>query len=142
MSGQPRPFRRAKQVVLGLTAFILLVCAGMVVTAVIDDYSISKDRRTAVAEVTDTGMMRTSVRFRDEDGTYHQPSAGLKYPTGLEAGDNVRVEYSAKDPTKVKVEGRTWLLSLMPAGSSMLLGLLVSGLLFGLIRVMEKRKVT
>lgn len=134
-----RKFRRAKQAVLGLAAFMILVCGGMVVTAAIDDMAIAKDRRSAVAEVIDVGTMRTSVRFREEDGTYHQPSVGLKYPTGLEAGENVRVEYSAKDPTNVKVAGRGWTLSLLPAVSSLVVALLITGALMGLVLFLERR---
>lgn len=146
MTTQPvqqwRPFRRAKQLVIGLTAFMILVCAGMVVTAVIDDMSIAKERRTAVAEVIDVGKLRTAVRFREEDGTYHQPATGLKYPTGLEVGESVRVEYSASNPANVKVEGRSWTLSVIPALSSLLVALLISAVLMGVILALEKRKVT
>lgn len=143
MTIQPqKKFRRAKQAVLALTTFMVLVCAGMVVTAVINDVSIAKDRKMATAEVIDVNTLRTLVRFREEDGTYHQPTNGLKYPTGLEKGQNVRVEYSAKDPSKVKVQGRTWTLSIIPALSTLLVALLIGGALMALVLRLEKRTVT
>lgn len=118
----PRPARatvrrRAVQAVLAGYLLACVVCVSLVVTAVIDDTRISHDRGTATAEVLSTGP-KTLVRFPDDDGRYHSPSTGLKYPTGLTAGDRVKVEYQRDDPDNVKVAGRAWTLSLLPAVSS------------------------
>lgn len=127
MPWRDRLLRRARQFVMVLTIFGILACVGMIVTAAIDDYKISHDRATATAEVLDVGKLRTTVRFHDSEGNYHQPDKGLKYPTGLVKGQKVRVEYQQSNPKNVKVAGRGWTLAFLPALSSLAVVLLVGG---------------
>lgn len=122
-----RMVRRAQQFVIALTVFGALACVGMIVTAAIDDYQISRDQATATADVLDVGKLRTTVRFHDNQGNYHQPDKGLKYPSGLVEGQKVRVEYQQSNPKNVKVAGRGWTLSFRPAFSSLALVLLAGG---------------
>lgn len=119
--------RRARQLVMALTIFGVLACVGMIVTAAVDDYKISHDRATATADVLDVGTLRTTVRFHDSQGNYHQPDKGLKYPSGLIKGQKVRVEYQQSNPKNVKVAGRGWTLAFLPALSSLALVLLIGG---------------
>ena len=111
--------RRIHQVTLGLVVFVILVCSGMVVTAAIDDARIRSQRASSIATVVDVGLLRTTVRYPDVEGTYHQPELGLKYPVGLVEGQRVRVDYQIGDPENVKVQGRSWTLALIPALTSM-----------------------
>lgn len=134
-----RRLRRVKQVVIGLAAIVILVCGGMIVTSAIDDYAISRDKGEATAEVVSVQTLRTTVRFRDADGNFRQPEEGLKYPSGLIEGQNVRVEYQVSDPENVKVQGRGWTLAFLPALSSMTVGLAVCAVLMLLIRRWEKK---
>ena len=122
-----RMVRRAQQFVIALTVFGALACVGMIVTAAIDDYQISRDQATATADVLDVGKLRTTVRFHDNKGNYHQPDKGLKHPSGLVEGQKVRVEYQQSNPKNVKVAGRGWTLSFRPALSSLALVLLAGG---------------
>ena len=133
-----RRLRRVKQVVIGLAAIVILVCGGMIVTSAIDDYAISRDKGEATAEVVSVQTLRTTVRFRDAEGNFRQPEEGLKYPSGLIEGQNVRVEYQVSDPENVKVQGRGWTLAFLPALSSMTVGLAVCAVLMLLIRRWEK----
>lgn len=134
-----RRLRRVKQVVIGLAAIVILVCGGMIVTSAIDDYAISRDKGEATAEVVSVQTLRTTVRFRDAEGNFQQPEEGLKYPSGLVEGQNVRVEYQVSDPENVKVQGRGWTLAFLPALSSMTVGLAVCAVLMLLIRLWEKK---
>lgn len=134
-----RRLRRVKQVVIGLAAIVILVCGGMIVTSAIDDYAISRDKGEATAEVVSVQTLRTTVRFRDAEGNFQQPEEGLKYPSGLIEGQNVRVEYQVSDPENVKVQGRGWTLAFLPALSSMTVGLAVCTVLMLLIRRWEKK---
>lgn len=134
-----RRLRRVKQVVIGLAAIVILVCGGMIVTSAIDDYAISRDKGEATAEVVSVQTLRTTVRFRDAEGNFRQPEEGLKYPSGLVEGQNVRVEYQVSDPENVKVQGRGWTLAFLPALSSMTVGLAVCAVLMLLIRLWEKK---
>ena len=134
-----RRLRRAKQAVIALTGLVVLVCGGMIVTSAMDDFAISRDKAEATAEVVSVQTLRTTVRFRDEDGNFQQPEEGLKYPSGLVEGQNVRVEYQVSDPENVKVQGRGWTLAFLPALSSMALGLGVCAMLMLLIRHWQKK---
>ncbi|WP_343061415.1 DUF3592 domain-containing protein [Corynebacterium anserum] len=137
---EAKPFRRAKQAILALTGCMMLVCAGMVITSALDDMAIARDRGYATAEVVDVGALRTTVMFRDDAGNYYQPNDGLKYPTGLERGQKVRVEYEVSHPDNVKVAGRSWTLAFLPALSSMAVALLIGALLLALVLWLEKRQ--
>lgn len=134
-----RRLRRAKQTVIALAGLVVLVCGGMIVTSAIDDFAISRDKAEATAEVVSVQPLRTTVRFRDEDGNFRQPDEGLKYPSGLVEGQNVRVEYQVSDPENVKVQGRGWTLAFLPALSSMAVGLAVCAVVMLLIRRWQKK---
>ncbi|WP_311488358.1 hypothetical protein [uncultured Corynebacterium sp.] len=136
---QPTPtrFRRGKQLVAAFTAFAAAVCLGMVATAALNDYRIGRDQAFATADVVNVGVLRTTVRFPDEYGVYHQPDRGLLYPIGLEAGQRVRVEYQKSEPRNVKVQGRGWTLAWIPALSSLVVAMVLSGGLWLLVRWRE-----
>lgn len=134
-----RRLRRAKQAVIALAGLVMLVCGGMIVTSAMDDFAISRDKAEATAEVVSVQTLRTTVRFRDADGNFQQPEEGLKYPSGLVEGQNVRVEYQVSDPENVKVQGRGWTLAFLPALSSMAVGLGVCAMLMLLIRRWQKK---
>lgn len=136
---QPTPtrFRRGKQLVVAFTAFAAAVCLGMVATAALNDYRIGSDQAFATADVVNVGVLRTTVRFPDEYGVYHQPDRGLLYPIGLEAGQRVRVEYQKSEPRNVKVQGRGWTLAWIPALSSLVVAMVLSGCLWLLVRWRE-----
>lgn len=136
---QPTPtrFRRGKQLVAAFTAFTAAVCLGIVATAALNDYRIGSDQAFATADVVNVGVLRTTVRFPDEYGVYHQPDRGLLYPIGLEAGQRVRVEYQKSEPRNVKVQGRGWTLAWIPALSSLVVAMVLSGALWLLVRWRE-----
>ena len=94
-----RRLRRAKQAVIGLAGLVVLVCGGMIVTSAMDDFAISRDKAEATAEVVSVQKLRTTVRFRDAEGNFQQPEEGLKYPSGLVEGQNVRcLLYTSPSP--------------------------------------------
>lgn len=125
--------RRVTQAVLAVYLLACVVCASLVVSAGINDWRIAGDRGTATAEVLSTGK-KTLVRFPDDDGRYHSPGTGLKYPGGLEQGDRVTVEYQRSDPDNVKVAGRSWTLSFLPAVSTWLVSSIVAAVLLAVVR--------
>ncbi|MDN6242110.1 DUF3592 domain-containing protein [Corynebacterium variabile] len=125
--------RRLVQVLLAVYLLACVVCGSLVVTAAISDWRISHDRGSATAEVLSTGS-KTLVRFPDDQGRYHSPGTGLKYPGGLEVGDRVKVEYQRDDPDNVKVAGRAWTLAFLPAISSWAVCSVIAALLAGAVR--------
>lgn len=131
--------RRIRQAILALGAIAVIICGSMVVTSAFDDARIASDKAVATAEVTSVNTLRTYVRFRDERGNYHQPSVGLKYPTGLTVGQRVAVEYEGDNPENVKVQGRGWTLAIIPTLSSIAVVLVIAGALWLLVRQLERK---
>jgi hypothetical protein len=130
--------RRLVQLVLALFLLASAVCGMVVVNAGVNDLKISRDRGVAVADVLSDGPT-TLVRFRDDAGVYHQPDRGLKYPTGLSQGDRVYVDYQRSDTENVKVQGRGWTLSVIPALSVWVAAAVVTGALFVALQVWWRR---
>ena len=109
--------RRAGQLVLGLYLAAMLGAVAMVGGAAMNDARIMADPGRGIATVTGVSAMRTSIEYQDAEGRHFSPPSGLLYPSGLGEGQQVWVTYAKSDPNLVKVEGRGWALSLIPAAS-------------------------
>ncbi|HEX2297887.1 MAG TPA: DUF3592 domain-containing protein [Pseudonocardiaceae bacterium] len=94
-----------------LTLLVVLALAG----AALDDAAIDARTGRGTAEVLAVTTTRTVVQFAASDGQVYSPEEGLSYPTGLQAGQLVRVEYDLADPERVRVAGRTWVVGILPA---------------------------
>ncbi len=107
--------RPASWVLLGvagvLTGLIVLALAG----AAVDDAEIDARTGHATAQVLAVTSMRTLVQFAVSDGRVFSPEEGVAYPSGLQVGQLVRVEYDSADPEQVRVAGRTWVTGVAPA---------------------------
>ena len=122
--------RRVRQLVLLLYAAALLGAVSMVIGPALNDRTINEDPGRALATVTGTSWLRTTADYRDEEGIYHSPPTGLLYPTGLGEGQRVWVTYAKSDPDLVKVEGREWTLSVIPAISVALVTTVVAAVVW------------
>lgn len=131
--------RRARQLVIILYVAAILGCTATVMGAFINDRTIANDRGRALAQVTTVGSYRTTVDFQDENGIFHSPATGLLYPTGLGEGQRVWVNYAKSDPELVKVEGREWTLSIIPALSVGALATIIAGLLWMAVGLIGRR---
>lgn len=119
---QPSPGRVRRRVARGvlITGLLLSVMGLSIIGACfINDRTIVESRGQAVAEVVDTSLTRTVVRFNTEDGQVYIPPNGVLYPTDLQAGQLVRVEYDSRNPDLVRVAGRTAVISLLPVFSAL-----------------------
>jgi len=116
--------------VLLLWAAVMLGAVALVAGPFLNDRAIDEDPGRALATVTGVSRVRTTVDFRDEQGIYHAPSTGLLYPTGLGEGQRVWVTYAKSDPDLVKVEGREWTLSIIPALSVALVTTVIAAVLW------------
>ena len=122
--------RRLHQLIIALYAASIVAMLGMMVGAFLNDRSIESNPGRALATVTDVGITRTYVDFQDSEGIYQSPQSGLLYPTGLGEGQQVWVLYAKNNPDLVKVEGREWTLSIIPALSSAAVATLIAGALW------------
>ncbi|STC69582.1 DUF3592 domain-containing protein [Corynebacterium pilosum] len=118
--------RRLHQLILLLYAAAMIGAAAMVVGPAINDAIIMSDPGRGMATVTGVSPIRTAVDYQDENGRYHSPPTGLLYPSGLGEGQQVWVTYAKSDPDLVKVEGRMWTLSLIPAFSVAVVSTLIA----------------
>lgn len=109
-----RPRYYAVRVVLAVaglvTGLVLLSLAG----AARDDYAIDANTARTTADVISVSGSRTLVRFT-AGGEVYTPEQGVAYPSGLEVGQLVRVEYAREDPALVRVAGRSAIVGLLPA---------------------------
>lgn len=126
--------RRLTQAAIALYACALLGCFAMIAGPYLNDREINDNHGRALARVTSVSMLRATVDYQDEAGLFHSPRAGVLYPSGLGEGQRVWVEYARNNPELVKVEGRSWTLSLLPAGSSALVSTVVFGLVLFALR--------
>ncbi|HXT46638.1 MAG TPA: DUF3592 domain-containing protein [Pseudonocardiaceae bacterium] len=94
-----------------LTALITMALAG----AALDDAGIDARTGHATAEVLAVTSMRTLVQFAAPGGKVYRPDQGVAYPSQLQVGQLVRVEYDRADPDQVRVAGRTWVRGVAPA---------------------------
>src|SRR4051812_25022695 len=94
-----------------LTALITTALAG----AALDDAGIDARTGHATAQVLVVTPMRTLVQFAVPNGKVYRPDEGVAYPSKLQVGQLVRVEYDRADPDQVRVAGRTWVRGLPPA---------------------------
>lgn len=107
------------RVVLAVAALVSLLCVMLVIACFGNDRTIEDHRGLSVAEVLDTSPTRTAVRFNDAEGNVYIPQNGVLYPSGLQKGQLVRVEYDMNNPELVRVAGRTFLMSLLPVGGAL-----------------------
>ncbi|KAA5833718.1 DUF3592 domain-containing protein [Saccharopolyspora hirsuta] len=89
----------------------------IIIACFINDRTIEESKGEAVAEVVDTSLTRTAVRFNTDEGRVYIPPNGVLYPADLQTGQLVRVEFDSRNPDLVRVAGRNAMLSLLPVGS-------------------------
>jgi hypothetical protein len=94
-----------------LTMLIAMALAG----AALDDAGIDARTGRATAQVLAVTPMRTLVQFDVPEGRVYRPDEGVAYPSGLQVGQLVRVEYDTADPDQVRVAGRDWGQGATPA---------------------------
>ncbi|MGW1677206.1 DUF3592 domain-containing protein [Saccharopolyspora sp. NPDC002376] len=110
-------WRRAARGVLIFGVLMTAMGLSIVVACFINDRTIEESQGEAVAEVVDTSLVRTVVRFNTDEGRVYIPPNGVLYPADLQTGQLVRVEFDSRNPDLVRVAGRNATLSLLPVGS-------------------------
>lgn len=132
--------RRLRQLILALYVAATIGALGMVVGPLLNDSTIHSDPGRGMATVTGTSLFRTTVDYQDEAGRYHSPQQGLLYPSGLGEGQQVWVTYAKSNPDLVKVEGRKWTLSIIPALSVWVVATLLAGLSWWAVGASQRNK--
>src|ERR1041384_7634985 len=101
---------------------VLLVCgAGR------NDRQIERHMGVAAAEVLSAGPRRSTIEFVTPDRVTYRPELGVLYPSELDTGVRIYVDYDKNNPDLVRVQHRNAALAIIPAGSIAVVGWLVAG---------------
>ena len=104
-----------------------------------NDRQIERHMGVAEASVLDAGPRRSTIEFVTPDRVTYRPELGVLYPSELEDGMRIYVEYDVNNPDLVRVQDRNASLAIIPAGSIAVVGWLIAGAaLFG-VTLVEKR---
>ena len=129
--------RRLPETVAGIAVLLTVLAVLAVVGAAVDDHAIERNPGVAQAEVLDgSSLARTLVRFTVANGEAVVPAQGVYYPSGLQVGQTVAVEYDVINPAHVRVAGRTALANSLP----LLLVTVAAWVLLGPLAVWLRRR--
>ena len=92
-----------------------------------NDRQIERHMGVAAAEVLDAGPRRSTIEFVTPDRVTYRPELGVLYPSELDTGMRIYVEYDKNDPDVVRVRDRNASLAIIPAGSIAVIGWLIAG---------------
>ncbi|GAA4744299.1 DUF3592 domain-containing protein [Gordonia alkaliphila] len=119
--------RRVQLGFLAVGVLATLIGAVIILGAYRNDAKIDSNRATAVAEVISADRLHAAVNFVTPDGVLRNPKFGLLYPTELEAGQRILVDYDATDPDNLaRPAGRNAQLAVIPGVSIIVAGWVVA----------------
>ena len=131
--GQPgetrseRTFRRLRIGVVIAACLVSLQSLLLVLGAWRNDRQIERDMGVAAAEVLSAGPRRSTIEFVTPDRVTYRPELGVLYPSELDTGMRIYVEYDRGNPDLVRVQDRNAALAIIPAGSIAVVGWMVAG---------------
>jgi hypothetical protein len=143
--GETRRGRILRRVRIGIVVVACLVTLQsvlLVLGAWRNDRQIERHLGVAAASVLDAGPRRSTIEFVTPDRVTYRPELGVLYPSRLENGMRIYVEYDTNDPDLVRVQGRDASLAIIPAGSIAVVGWLVAGAALGATALVERRVAT
>jgi hypothetical protein len=133
LSGQPgetrseRIFRRIRVGIVIVACLVTLQSVLLVFGAWRNDRQIERHMGVAAAEVLSAGPRRSTIEFVTPDRVTYRPELGVLYPSELDTGMRIYVEYDTNNPDLVRVQHRNAALAIIPAGSIAVVGWLVAG---------------
>lgn len=133
LSGNPeatrteRILRRVRIGIVIVACLVTLQSLLLVLGAWRNDRQIERHMGEAAAEVLSGGPRRSTVEFVTPDRVTYRPELGVLYPSELDTGMRIYVEYDRNDPTLVRVRDRNASLAIIPAGSIAVVTWLIAG---------------
>ena len=131
--GQPgdtpteRTFRMIRIGIVIVACLVTLQSLLLVLGAWRNDRQIERNMGVAAAEVLSAGPRRSTIEFVTPDRVTYRPELGVLYPSELDTGMRIYVEYDKNNPDLVRVQHRNAALAIIPAGSIAVVGWLVAG---------------
>ncbi|MFV8309906.1 DUF3592 domain-containing protein [Mycobacteroides chelonae] len=139
MNRRSRVIKRVRIGVLILAGLMTLQSLLLVAGACRNDKAIERDMGVALAEVLSAGPRRSTIEFVTPERVTYRPELGVLYPSELSPGMRIYVEYDKSDPDLVRVQGRNASLSIVPAGSIIVVVWAVAGtVLLGLAWIQRR----
>jgi hypothetical protein len=134
-----RILRRVRIGIVVAACLVTLQSLLLVLGAWRNDRQIERHMGVAEANVLDAGPRRSTIEFVTPDRVTYRPELGVLYPSELEDGMRIYVEYDVNNPDLVRVRNRNASLAIIPAGSIAVVGWLIAGAaLFG-VTLVERR---
>ena len=140
--GETRSGRMLRRIRIGIVVVACLVTLQsvlLVLGAWRNDRQIERNMGVAEATVLDAGDRRSTIEFVTPDRVTYRPELGVLYPSQLDDGMRIYVEYDVNDPDLVRVRDRNASLAIIPAGSIAVVGWLVAGAALGVTTLVERR---
>ncbi|MEB3021534.1 DUF3592 domain-containing protein [[Mycobacterium] crassicus] len=134
-----RLLRWARMGVLIVVAVVTLQSVLLVAGAWRNDIAIESDMGVAAAEVLNAGFRRSTIEFVTPERITYRPELGVLYPSELATGMRIYVEYDKSDPDLVRVQHRTAVLAVIPAGSVVVVAWLVGIAALAGLALIERR---
>jgi len=122
-----RILRRVRIGIIVAACLVTLQSVLLVLGAWRNDRQIERHMGVAEANVLDAGPRRSTIEFVTPDRVTYRPELGVLYPSELENGMRIYVEYDTNNPDLVRVQDRNALLAIIPAGSIAVVGWLIAG---------------
>ncbi|WP_101312782.1 DUF3592 domain-containing protein [Mycobacteroides chelonae] len=139
MNRRSRVIKRVRIGVLIVAGLMTLQSLLLVAGAWRNDKAIERDMGVALAEVLSAGPRRSTIEFVTPERVTYRPELGVLYPSELSPGMRIYVEYDKSDPDLVRVQGRNASLSIVPAGSIIVVVWAVAGtVLLGLAWIQRR----
>jgi hypothetical protein len=134
-----RIFRRIRIGIVLVACLVTLQSVLMVMGAWRNDRQIERHMGVAAAEVLSAGPRRSTIEFVTPDRVTYRPELGVLYPSELETGMRIYVEYDTNNPDLVRVRDRNASLAIIPAGSIAVVGWLIAVVLLAGLAFLERR---
>ena len=137
-----RILRRLRIGIVIAACLVTLQSVLLVLGAWRNDRQIERHMGVAEANVLSAGPRRSTIEFVTPDRTTYRPELGVLYPSELDTGMRIYVEYDKNNPDLVRVQDRNASLAIIPAGSIAMVAWLVAGAALLGVTAVERRITT
>ena len=134
-----RIIRRVRIGVVILACLVTLQSVLLVLGAWRNDRQIEGNMGVAAAEVLDAGPRRSTIEFVTPDRITYRPELGVLYPSELDTGMRIYVEYDRANPDLVRVQHRNASLAIIPAASIAVVNWLAATAILGATVLIQRR---
>ena len=134
-----RILRRIRIGIVIAACLVTLQSVLLVLGAWRNDRQIERHMGVAEANVLSAGPRRSTIEFVTPDRVTYRPELGVLYPSELEIGMRIYVEYDKNNPDLVRVQDRNASLAIIPAGSIAVVGWLIAGAALLGVNFVERR---